>query len=138
MVRAVMTSPFFVQPPTGLTAGEIAALTGAAPRKGAKLDARVTGIAAPDQARPSDLVFVDSEKHLGRLSTTRAAVCLTTAKLAECAPAALTVLVTAEPFRDFVAVAKKLYPDELRPRTLFDSHAVAAGALVHPSAEIED
>src|SRR5258708_460362 len=131
-----MTSRFFVQQPTGLTAGEIAALTGAAPRKGARLDVRVTGIAAPEQARPSDVVFVDSEKHLDRLATTRAAVCLTTATFAARAPAALTVLTTAEPFRDFAAVARKLYPDELRPRTLFETHAVAEGALVHPSAEI--
>src|SRR5947208_33429 len=133
-----MTSPFFVPQPAGLTAGEIAALTGAAPRSGARLDARVTGIAALEQAGPSDVVFVDSEKHLDRLKTTRAAVCLTTEKLASGAPAALTVLCTAEPFRDFVTVARTLFPDQLRPRTLFETRAVAEGALVHPSAEIED
>jgi UDP-3-O-[3-hydroxymyristoyl] glucosamine N-acyltransferase len=138
MVRAAMTSPFFVQQPTGLTAGEIAALTGASPRKGARLDVRVSGIAVAEQARPSDLVFIDHEKHLDRLKTTRAAVCLTTEKFAARAPAPLTVLCTAEPFRDFVAVARKLFPDELRPRTLFETRAVAEGALVHPSAEIED
>src|SRR5258708_19452064 len=109
-----MTSPFFVQQPTGLTAGEIAALTGAAPRGGARLDARVTGIAALEQARPSDVVFADSEKHLDWMKTTRAAVCLTTVKLASGAPAALTVLTTAQPSRASAPLARHLSPDHLR------------------------
>jgi UDP-3-O-[3-hydroxymyristoyl] glucosamine N-acyltransferase len=133
-----MTSPWFVQQPAGLTAAEIAALTGASPRQGTRLEVRVTGIAALDQARPTDVVFLDSENHLDRLAATRAAVCLTTEALASRAPAALTVLCTAEPFRDFVAVARTLFPDQLRPRTLFETRAVSDGALVHPSAEIED
>jgi UDP-3-O-[3-hydroxymyristoyl] glucosamine N-acyltransferase len=37
-----------------------------------------------------------------------------------------------------VTVARKLYPDSLRPSTLFETSAVATGASVHPSAEIED
>ena len=133
-----MTAPSFVPQPAGLTVAEIAALTGAAPRKGARLDRRVTGIAALEQARPSDVAFLDSEKQLGLLAATRAAVCLTTETWARHAPATLTVLTTAEPFRDFVAVARKLFPDQLRPRTLFDTSAVADSAMVHPTAEIED
>ena len=58
-----MNSPSFFTQPSGLTVGEIAALTGASPRPGARLDAVVKGIAAPDLARPTDIVFLDSEKH---------------------------------------------------------------------------
>ena len=50
----------------------------------------------------------------------------------------LSCCCTAEPFRDFVAVARKLFPDSLRPRSLFDAEGVAPGAIVHPTAEIED
>jgi UDP-3-O-[3-hydroxymyristoyl] glucosamine N-acyltransferase len=133
-----MSSPSFFTRPTGLSVGEIAALTGASPRQGARLDVVVKGIAAPELARPTDIVFLDNDAHLGWLATTRAAVCLTTASIAKRAPAKLTVLVTAEPLRDFVTVARKLYPDSLRPSTLFETSAVATGASVHPSAEIED
>ena len=133
-----MSSPSFSTRPAGLTVGEIAALTGASPRSGARLDAVVTGIAAPESARPTDIVFLDDEKQAGRLAATRAALCLTTEALAKRAPAKLSVLVTAEPFRDFVAVARKLYPASLRPSTLFEMSAVANGASVHPTAEIED
>jgi UDP-3-O-[3-hydroxymyristoyl] glucosamine N-acyltransferase len=133
-----MTSPQFFNQPSGLTVGEIAALTGASPRPGARLDAVVKGIAALELARPTDIVFLDSEAQAKWLAATRAAVCLTTESLAKHAPAKLTVLVTAEPFRDFVTVARKLHPDSLRPSTLFETSAVASSASVHASAEIED
>ena len=48
---------FFPQP-VGLTVREIADLTGAIPRAGARLDAVVTGVATLERARPSDLVFM--------------------------------------------------------------------------------
>ena len=48
------------------------------------------------------------------------------------------MLCTAQPFRDFVVVSRKLFPDALRPRSLFDAEGVAPGAIVHPAAEIED
>ena len=53
-------------------------------------------------------------------------------------PPTLTVLRTAQPFRDFVVVSRKLFPDALRPRSLFETEGVAPGAIVHPTAEIED
>lgn len=130
-------SRFFPQP-AALTVREIVELTGAVARGAVRPAAVVTGIAALDHARRSDLTFIDSVKHLGRLAATRAGLCLATASLAEQAPSALAVLVTAEPFRDFVTVARKLYPDVLRPHSLFGSEGIADGAIVHPTAEIED
>src|SRR4051794_40473691 len=104
----------FFPPASGLTASEIAELTGAVPRHGARLDVVVTGIAALDRARAFDLVYADNAKYLDRLTATRAGVCLTTDSLAEQAPPTLTVLSTAQPFRDFVMVSRKLFPDALR------------------------
>ena len=46
---------FFLQP-SSLTVRQIVDLTGAVPRDGARLDLVVTGIAALDRARSSDLV----------------------------------------------------------------------------------
>ena len=128
---------FFPQP-SGMTVREIAALTGAVPRDGARLDHVVTGIAALERARSGDLTFLDNAKFLDRLAATRAGVCLTSENFAAHAPKTLIVLRSAEPFRDFVAVARALYPDSLRPRSLYDAEAVAPGAIVHPTAEIED
>jgi UDP-3-O-[3-hydroxymyristoyl] glucosamine N-acyltransferase len=69
---------------------------------------------------------------------TRAAVCLTTERFAERVPQGITVLLTKEPFRDFVVVARKLYPDALRPHSMFGTEVTAPGAHVHETAEIED
>jgi UDP-3-O-[3-hydroxymyristoyl] glucosamine N-acyltransferase len=121
----------------GLTVAEIAALTGAVPREPARLDRRIFGIAPLDRARPSDIAFLDNARYLDRLASTRAGACLTSERFEQRAPAALTVLRTPAPYRDFVAVARALYPDCLRPTSLFDADAVAPGALVHASAEIE-
>ncbi len=134
---AVAMPQFFPQP-SRMTVRTIVEITGAEPRTGALLDGVVTGIASPERARPSDLTFVDNDKYLDRLAASRAGACLTTAELAGRAPAGLSVLVTAEPFRDFVTVARTLYPDSLRPRSLFEMQAVASGAIVHPTAQVED
>jgi UDP-3-O-[3-hydroxymyristoyl] glucosamine N-acyltransferase len=48
------------------------------------------------------------------------------------------VLLVKEPYRAFIAVARKLHPDALRPSSLFDTQGTASGASVHPTAEIED
>ena len=53
------------------------------------------------------------------------------------APSGLNLLRTREPYRAFVAVARTLFPDALRPSSLFEAHGIAPGAHVHPSARIE-
>jgi UDP-3-O-[3-hydroxymyristoyl] glucosamine N-acyltransferase len=134
--RARMST--FFPPSSGLTVRQIADLTGAAPRDGARLDTVVTSVAALDRARPSDLVFMDHVKYLGALTATRAGVCLANDRFAEQAPVSLTVLRTAQPFRDFVVIARHLFPDSLRPRSVFEAEGVAPGAIVHPMADIEN
>jgi UDP-3-O-[3-hydroxymyristoyl] glucosamine N-acyltransferase len=53
------------------------------------------------------------------------------------APKTLVVLRTREPYRAFVAVARSLFPNSLRPSSLFEAQGVAAGAFVHSSAKVE-
>src|SRR5689334_7051810 len=99
---------FFARPRT-LTVREIVALTGAAPRQGADLDRVIAGIGSIERARPSDLVFVDATKAAEQFAATRAGVCLVSERFAVRAPKMVTVLLSAEPFRDFVTVARELY-----------------------------
>ena len=134
--RAAM-NPFF-PPPTGISVREIAALTGASAPDGSALDRVVSGIAALERARPADIVYVDSAKHVGALAATGAGVCLTSEKFEARAPATLIVLRSKQPFRDFVTVARKLYPEALKPTSLFNGDAIGPGANVHPTAEVED
>jgi UDP-3-O-[3-hydroxymyristoyl] glucosamine N-acyltransferase len=48
------------------------------------------------------------------------------------------VLRTKDAYRAFVTVASKLYPDALRPTSLFETEGAAEGATLHPTAQIED
>jgi UDP-3-O-[3-hydroxymyristoyl] glucosamine N-acyltransferase len=130
-----MTEPRFFERPSGLTAQEIAALTGAALRGAG--DRRIGGIAPLDRASPGDLSFMQSPKYLGQFVATQAGICLTTEKFAANAPAHVAVLVTPAPYRAFVAVAQKLYPGAMRPSSLFEASGVSSSALVHPSARLE-
>src|SRR5215218_2151950 len=104
-----MTEPVFFKRPPGLTAGEIAALAGAEPQAGAKLDRRVTNVAPLDRAGPADLTFLDNAKFAGQLASTRAGICLTQRRFVDRAPAHVTVLVAPEPYRAFVAAARALF-----------------------------
>jgi UDP-3-O-[3-hydroxymyristoyl] glucosamine N-acyltransferase len=132
-----MSAPYFFKSRPGLTLREIAALTGAEPRAGAELDRRITGIAALDRATPRDLAFLDNAKYADQAATTAAGACLASERLAAGVPERVSVLRAREPYRAFVEVARTLYPDALRPSSLFEASGVAPGAHVHPSARVE-
>jgi UDP-3-O-[3-hydroxymyristoyl] glucosamine N-acyltransferase len=132
-----MTEAFFFQRRSGLSLREIVALTGAEPQRDAELDRRITGIAALDRATASDLCFLDSARFGDRASICEAGACLTPERLAHLLPGRVSLLLAREPYRAFVEVARTLFPDALRPTSLFETHGVATGAIVHPSARLE-
>lgn len=132
-----MTEPFFFKSADGLTVGEIAALTGAKPREGTNLDRRICNIAPLDRAGPDDLTFFDNVKYEAGLAVTRTGACIVGARYESRIPAGLNVLIAREPYKAFVAVVRALFPDAMRPSSLFQSEGVAPGVFVHPSARLE-
>jgi UDP-3-O-[3-hydroxymyristoyl] glucosamine N-acyltransferase len=120
-----------------LTIAEIVALTSAEPGPGVSLGAEINDIAPLDSAMPSDISFLDNPKYLGELATTRAGACLLMPRFIKAAPAGLVLLVTAEPYRAFVTVARALFPDALRPSSLFGTRGRASQAHIHPAARLE-
>lgn len=132
-----MTEPVFFKTDRGLTLSELAELTGATLRESGRHDGRIFNVAAVDRAGPRDLVFLDNVRYADSLAHTRAGACLTSERFAKNAPAHLAVLVTREPFPAFVKVARTLFPDAMRPSSMFGGTGVAPGAFVHPQARIE-
>ncbi len=129
--------PDFFASSRALTIAEIATLTRAEPRAGAPLDRPIANIAPLDTAGAGDISFLDNAKYLDALAATRAGACLLTPRFLPVAPPRLAVLVTKEPYRAFVAVARALFPAALRPSSLFEAGCRAAAAQVHPSARLE-
>jgi UDP-3-O-[3-hydroxymyristoyl] glucosamine N-acyltransferase len=129
--------PDFFPTKRELTIEEIVTLTGAKPQPSVALGGRISDIAPLDRARQSDITFLDNAKYLDALAVTRAGACLLAPRFAARAPNSLAVLVTAEPYRAFVAVARALFPKALRPSSLFGTSGRSADARVHASARIE-
>jgi UDP-3-O-[3-hydroxymyristoyl] glucosamine N-acyltransferase len=132
-----MSEPLFFTPARALTIGEIATLTGAEPRVATDLARPIRDIAPLDRAGPSDIAFLDKPKFAAALATTRAGACLVDARFAGDVPAHVAALLSREPYRAFVAVARALFPAAQRPSSLFAAEGVAAGATVHPKARLE-
>jgi UDP-3-O-[3-hydroxymyristoyl] glucosamine N-acyltransferase len=126
----------FYHPP-GLTVAKIISLTGAESRDAARLSHLITDVAPLDLAGPNDLTFIESNKYADALATTHAGACLMPQRFESRAPNTLIVLRTHEPYRAFVAVHSELYPQSLRPTSLFEASDIAQGAIIHPTARLE-
>lgn len=131
-----MSEPFFFHRGSGLSLREIAELTGAEIATDA-LDCRITGVAVLDRAAPDDLVFLDKRKYLDALAASKAGACLIAKRYAAYAPKHMAVLCVREPYRAYVEVAKKLYPEALRPSSLFEVSGHSMQASIHSSARVE-
>jgi len=120
-----------------MTVAEIISLTGAETSEAARLSHPIRDVAPAEFAGPHDLTFIESNKYLGTLAATRAGACLMPKRFEDKAPTGLIVLRTNEPYRAFVAVHRKLYPQSLRPRSLFENSGIFEGATIHPTARLE-
>ena len=132
-----MTGPLYFKPGRVLTVREIAALTGAEPRRNADLDRQIIGVAALDRAGPGDIAFLDSAKFATIARSSRAGACLTAERFADNVPEGASLLCAREPFRAFVEVARTLFPGALRPSSLFEAAGTAPGAYVHSTARLD-
>jgi UDP-3-O-[3-hydroxymyristoyl] glucosamine N-acyltransferase len=132
-----MTEPLFFKRPHGLTAGEIAKLTAAEPHAKAQLDRRIINIAPLDRAGPQDLAFLDRAKYAAQLASTCAGICLISERFSGQVPERVTALIARDPYRSFVAVARELFPDALRPIYSNDGDGIAPEASVHRTARLE-
>src|SRR4029077_4613398 len=129
-------SRFFDRPP-GLTVAEIISLTGTETSDPKRLSHLIRDVAPAELAGPHDLTFIESNKYLPALATTHAGACLMPQRFESKAPPGLIVLRTNEPYRAFVAVHRKLYPQSLRPTSLFETSGIFEGATIHPTARLE-
>jgi UDP-3-O-[3-hydroxymyristoyl] glucosamine N-acyltransferase len=133
-----MAEPMFFKRSNGLTVAKIVELTGAVPCRGAAFDLRITGVAPLDRAGPHDLIFFDKTKFAPEVEATQAAVCLTSERLAAQVPSRIAALCCPDPYRAFITVSRSLFPDAMRPSSLFEAAGISEGAFVHPTARLEN
>lgn len=131
-----MSDPLFLRYARGLTLEEIATLSGAARPVEPARARRIVNVAAIDRAGPGDLSFFDNKRFAAAAAASHAGACLTTAALAKILPKRVIALVVREPYRAFVAAARKLFPHALRPSSLYEAGEIS-GAHVHATARLE-
>ena len=124
--------------PPPSTLAEIAALTKAHLVDPSRAGQQIRGLASLDEAGPSHLIFFDNLKYAGQLAQTRAGACLVSERFAATVPSHVAVLRAADPFRAFVTFARELHAAALRPPSWFGTSGIAASAVIHPTAHLED
>jgi UDP-3-O-[3-hydroxymyristoyl] glucosamine N-acyltransferase len=133
---SAMGEPIFLKRGRTLTLAQIAELTGATAPDQTVAARAIANVAPLDAAGPADLVFFDKPRFSIAAGKTHAGACLTTAALVSYLPARVVALIVREPYRAFVTVAHELFPESLRPSSLYEG-ANADGAHVHPQARLE-
>ncbi|MGH6812551.1 MAG: UDP-3-O-(3-hydroxymyristoyl)glucosamine N-acyltransferase [Methylocella sp.] len=132
-----MSEPAFFPRAARTSLAEIVACTGAAVVEGADLSAIVSGVAPLDEAGPGELAFLDSPENAVLLETSRATACFVTPGDAPRVPRTTLALVMDSPIRGFALAMRRLFPQAIRPRSLFSTAGINPGASIHPEARLE-
>ena len=132
-----MSSPVFFRPALAPTLADVVRWTGATAPEGADPTLVMRDVAPLDLAGPGHLTFLDNPRYAPSLADTRAAACLVPARYAAEVPAGTVALVAKEPYRAVAAVAARIYPEALRPGSLFGTVGVSPSSTVHPEARLE-
>ncbi|MGH6671860.1 MAG: UDP-3-O-(3-hydroxymyristoyl)glucosamine N-acyltransferase [Xanthobacteraceae bacterium] len=104
---------------------------------GQPVDRCISGIAPLDTAGSTDIAFLEDEKSLHQIAATHAGACFVASRFAASAPPPVAVLLNDEPYKAFVTTAQALFPDDIRPTSLFETAGRSADAHLHASSRIE-
>ncbi|WP_457797507.1 UDP-3-O-(3-hydroxymyristoyl)glucosamine N-acyltransferase [Methylocystis sp. S23] len=122
------------------TVAEIAELAGAAIHAAAappEAAAVITGVAPLAAGHNGDLCFFASPRYARELASCRATACFIRPRHAHLLPERITGLLVGDPQRAMALAAAQLFPNALRPESLFRATGVSPGAVVHPEARLE-
>ncbi|PTM57091.1 UDP-3-O-(3-hydroxymyristoyl)glucosamine N-acyltransferase [Phreatobacter oligotrophus] len=131
-----MAEPQFLIPAEAMTVASVAAFL-KAEWVGGDGERVIRTVAALSNAGPDSLTFLDNPKYAGQLATTRSAACLVHARQRDLVPAEVAAIVVPHPHAAFVSVSRRLYPQALKPQSLFGATGISPGAMIHPTARLE-
>jgi UDP-3-O-[3-hydroxymyristoyl] glucosamine N-acyltransferase len=132
----IMAEPQFLTPAEAMTVASVAAFL-KAEWSGDDGERPVRRVAALANATGDCLTFLDNPKYASQLAGTKAAACLVAARQRDLVPAGVAAIVVPHPHAAFVAVSRRLYPQALRPQSLFGATGISPGAMIHPTARLE-
>lgn len=121
------------------TVAEIAEFTGATIRAAddSAGPALITGVAPLAAGHLGDLCFFFSPRYKEALASCRATACFLRPRHADLLPRRIVGLIVDDPQQAMTLAAARLFPDALRPESLFRASGVSPSAVVHPEARLE-
>jgi UDP-3-O-[3-hydroxymyristoyl] glucosamine N-acyltransferase len=97
----------------------------------------ITGVAPLAAGHNGDLCFLVSPRYAEALASCRATACFVRPRHAHLLPARTIGLLVDDPQRAMTIAAARLFPEALRPGSLFRASGVSPGAALHPEARLE-
>ncbi len=131
-----MAEPQFLTSAEAMTVASVAAFL-KADWSGNDGERPIRRVAALGNATGDCLTFLDNPKYAAQLAGTKGAACLVAARQRDLVPAGVVAIVVPHPHAAFVAVSRRLYPQALRPQSLFGATGISPGAMIHPTARLE-
>lgn len=119
---------------------EIAEATGATVKEARDAGAPppvITGVAPLAAGHQGDICFFFSPRYREALASCRATACFLKAQHVDLLPESIIGLVVDDPQRAMTIAAAHLFPEALRPGSLFRGSGVTPSAIVHPEARLE-
>lgn len=132
-----MVDPAFFPVASAVSLAEIAELASAPLPPGADPAHLIKGAAPLEQAGPDAVAYMDNPRYVAALTASRAGCLLVARKFANAVPDGAPAIILDKPYPVFAAILARLYPDALRPGSLFASPGIAPGSVVHPDAQLE-
>ncbi len=138
-----MADPRFFKLSSPFRLADLAEIAVAALSANSDPDMLVEDVGSLGTAGPRDVSFLDNRKYLGELETSKAGACILSPDDEGRAPAGMSLILSAAPYKSYALVAQAFYPDAaveplISPSAIIDKAAViGAGCRVGPGAVIE-
>lgn len=143
-----MADPRFFRNAGPFTLARLAELSGAEMAAGADAGRTFADVAPLEAAGPGEFSFLDNRRYVDQFTRSGAGGCVVHPSLAAKAPEGMALLLSADPYRAYAAIAAAFYPDPdliaaVHPTAAIDPTArlgdgcrVEAGAVIGPAAEL--
>lgn len=131
-----MTEPSFFPAPERLSLGAVAALTGAVLPEAANPDQVIGNVASLERAGAADAAYCEGRRYAALLRKTKAGACFVRKGEVAIVPEGTVPLVSDQPHRAFVTLARHFYPGAVRTAPPVGA-GVSAHAAVDAAARLE-
>jgi UDP-3-O-[3-hydroxymyristoyl] glucosamine N-acyltransferase len=133
-----MDRSHFYPPHAGIALAELAVEIGVELATSEHGDQMIRALAPLSRAGAGELTFIASRRHKDALPALKAAAIICTRDMVSSVPDSVAALVSAAPQTSFAKAGSLLYPAAMKPQALTGETGIAATAVIHAAARLEN